>query len=117
MTDEVDEITALLGYGTEFEGKLIFKGAVRIDGKFKGEIMSEDTLIIGEDAVVEAQIKAGTVIVKGGKVIGDIIAKDIVEIHTPGQLKGNITAKSLYIDRGVIFEGECKMVSSPETEK
>ena len=109
MDIETDEITALLGPGTEFTGKLIFKGTVRIDGKFNGEIVSKDILIIGEGAEIRAQIEAGTVIVKGGVVVGDITATDIVEIHSPGKLTGNITAKSLYIDKGVVFEGECKM--------
>jgi cytoskeletal protein CcmA (bactofilin family) len=113
MANETDEITALLGPGTEFNGKLIFKGTVRIDGKFNGEIISNDILIIGEGAEVQARIQAGTVIVKGGTVIGDITATDLVEIHSPGRLKGNITAKSLYIDKGVVFEGECKMARTP----
>jgi cytoskeletal protein CcmA (bactofilin family) len=112
MDIETDEITALLGPGTEFTGKLIFKGTVRIDGKFNGEIISRDILIIGEGAEIRAQIEAGTVIVKGGVVVGDITATDIVEIHSPGKLTGNITAKSLFIDKGVVFEGECKMVRS-----
>lgn len=112
MDIETDEITALLGPGTEFSGKLIFKGTVRIDGKFDGEIISQDVLIIGEGAEIRAQIQAGTVIVKGGVVVGDITATNIVEIHSPGKLTGNITAKSLFIDKGVVFEGECKMVRS-----
>lgn len=110
MDIETDEINALLGAGTEFEGKLIFTGTVRIDGKFKGEIITEDILIIGESAEIEAEIKAGSVIIKGGKVKGDIEATDTVEIHSPGKLTGNIIAKSLYIDKGVVFDGECKMI-------
>lgn len=114
MGFEFDEITALLGPGTEFTGKLIFKGTVRIDGKFSGEIISNDILVIGEGAEVEAQIKVGSVIVKGGSVIGNITASDLVEIHSPGKMKGNIAAKSLFIDKGVVFEGECKMVRPRE---
>jgi cytoskeletal protein CcmA (bactofilin family) len=113
MVIETDEITALLGPGTEFAGKLIFRGTVRIDGKFNGEIISNDILIIGEGAEIQAQIQAGTVIVKGGTIVGDITATELVEIHSPGKLKGNITAKSLYIDKGVVFEGECKMAMPP----
>ncbi len=112
MSVEADEITALLGAGTEFTGKLFFKGSVRIDGKFNGEIISNDILIVGEGAEVQAKIQAGTVIVKGGTIIGDIMATDLVEIHSPGRVKGNITSRSLYIDKGVLFEGECKMISS-----
>ena len=62
------EITALLGRGTHFEGR------VRIDGSFRGEISSSDVLIIGDGAEVDAQIQAGVVIIKGGSVQGSVRA-------------------------------------------
>jgi len=110
MTREFDEITALLGGGTRFEGKLSFDGTVRIDGCFSGEIVSEDVLIVGDGADVRADIRVGTLIVQGGVVRGDIAARDLVEIHHPGQVHGNIVSPSLCIDKGVIFEGQCRMV-------
>ena len=103
------EITALLGKGTRFEGKLHFEGRVRIDGVFKGEIKSDDTLIIGEGAEVHAEIDVATVIVKGGIVHGNIRAKTSLELHAPGKLVGNIQSPSLFIDRGVEFQGSCRM--------
>lgn len=104
----VNEVNALLGKGSEFEGKLTFEGTVRIDGIFTGQIFTEDVLIVGEGAVVKAEIEAGTVILHG-QVIGNIRAKQAVEIHAPGRLKGNIITPALQIDRGVIFEGGCQM--------
>src|SRR5437763_16960519 len=83
------EITALLGRGTRFEGKLTFEGRVRIDGVFKGEIKSEDVLIIGEGAEVHAEIDVATVIIKGGAVHGNIRAKNSIELHSPGKLVDN----------------------------
>jgi cytoskeletal protein CcmA (bactofilin family) len=103
------EITALLGRGTTFEGKLAFEGTVRIDGRFKGAIASDDTLIIGDGADVEAEIDVATVIVRGGIVRGNIRAKTALEVHAPGKVVGNIQSPSLFIDRGVEFEGTCKM--------
>jgi cytoskeletal protein CcmA (bactofilin family) len=103
------EITALLGRGTQFEGKLHFEGRVRIDGSFKGEIRSDDTLVIGEGAEVRAEIDVATVIVRGGVVHGNIRAKTAIEIHSPGRMVGNLHSPSLFIDRGVEFEGTCKM--------
>jgi cytoskeletal protein CcmA (bactofilin family) len=103
------EITALLGRGTEFEGKLHFEGRVRIDGVFKGEIGSDDTLVIGEGADVHAEIDVATVIVRGGVVHGNIRAKTAIEIHAPGKVVGNLQAPSLFIDRGVVFQGSCRM--------
>jgi cytoskeletal protein CcmA (bactofilin family) len=103
------EITALLGRGTRFDGKLHFEGRVRIDGVFKGEIKSDDTLVIGDGAEVHAEIDVGTVIVRGGVVHGNIRAKNALEIHAPGKVVGNIQSPSLFIDRGVEFQGSCRM--------
>ena len=113
-TDRADalpatEITALLGKGTAFEGKLQFEGRVRIDGLFKGEIISDDTLIIGEGAEVHAEIEVATVIVRGGIVNGNIRARNALEIYAPGKVIGNIHSPSLFIDRGVEFQGSCRM--------
>ena len=88
------EITALLGRGTRFEGKLYFEGRVRIDGTFKGEIKSDDTLIIGDGAEVQAEIDVATVIVRGGVVHGNVRASQAIEIHSPGKLVGNIQSPS-----------------------
>jgi cytoskeletal protein CcmA (bactofilin family) len=103
------EITALLGRGTQFEGKLQFEGRVRIDGVFKGEIKSDDTLVIGEGAEVHAEIDVATVIVRGGVVHGNIRASAAIELHAPGKMVGNLHAPSLFIDRGVEFQGSCRM--------
>lgn len=103
------EITALLGRGTHFEGKLHFEGRVRIDGHFKGEIQSDDTLIIGDGAEVHAEIDVATVIVRGGAVHGNVRAKTAIEIHAPAKVVGNLHSPSLFIDRGVEFQGTCRM--------
>jgi len=104
------EINTLLGRGSEFEGKLTFEGTVRIDGKLSGEIFSDDVLVIGEGATVSAEIDVGVLIVEGN-VNGNIRAKRAVELHAPARVKGNIETPSLYIDKGVMFEGNCKMES------
>lgn len=109
MARKFDEITALLGGGTRFDGKLTFQGTVRIDGVFTGEILSDDVLIVGEGSEIRADVRVGTLIVQGGVIHGDIRAKEQVEIHYPGQVHGNIISPSLFIDKGVIFEGECRM--------
>jgi cytoskeletal protein CcmA (bactofilin family) len=103
------EINALLGRGAEFEGKLTFTGRVRIDGRFRGEIFSDDVLILGDDAEVHADIEVGTLIVRGGTLHGNVRASQLVEIHSPGKVHGNIHAPQLYVDRGVVFDGRCTM--------
>jgi cytoskeletal protein CcmA (bactofilin family) len=104
----VGEINTLLGRGSEFEGKLTFEGTVRIDGTLRGEVFSDDVLIVGEGARVEAEIDVGEIIVQG-VVQGNIRAKRSIEILTPGRVKGDVTTPSLQIDKGVIFEGRCFM--------
>jgi cytoskeletal protein CcmA (bactofilin family) len=105
------EVHTLIGKGSEFDGKLIFEGQVRIDGKFSGQINTKDVLVIGEGARVMAEISAGTVIVNG-VVEGNIKAAQLIELHQPGRVKGNLEAPALSIDRGVVFEGSCKMEGS-----
>jgi cytoskeletal protein CcmA (bactofilin family) len=102
------EITTLLGRGATFEGKLTFEGTVRIDGRFKGEVFSDDVLVIGEGAHVEAEIDIGEVIVQG-TVVGNIKAKRSIEIHAPGRVKGDLHTPTLQVDKGVIFEGRSFM--------
>ena len=102
------EITTLLGRGATFDGKLTFEGTVRIDGRFKGEVFTDDTLVIGEGAHVEAQIDVGEVIIQG-TVVGNVTAKRSIEIHAPGRVKGDLHTPTLQIDKGVIFEGRAFM--------
>ncbi len=102
------EINALLGKGSEFEGKLTFEGTVRIDGRFSGEIFSNDVLIVGEGAEIEAEIKVNRVVVYGS-VHGNVVAPGGVNLHAPARLVGSITTRSLTIDEGVVFDGSCHM--------
>jgi cytoskeletal protein CcmA (bactofilin family) len=110
------EIHALLGRGTEFEGVLAFEGRVRIDGRFKGRIHSDGILILGDGAEVEAQVEVGTLIVRGGTLRGDVVARQLVEIHAEGAVHGDIAAPQIDIDKGCVFEGKCTMTGG-ETEE
>lgn len=98
----------ILGREARFSGKLTFEGAVRIDGKFEGEIETNDLLLIGPGAEVKATLRVGSVVING-TVEGDINAKDSVEIKSPGRVKGNITTPALEIEKGVTFDGSCTM--------
>ena len=102
------DLNALLGRGSEFEGKLTFEGTVRIDGKFTGSIMTGDVLVVGEGAKISAEITCGTIIVHG-EVNGNIRAKSSIELHHPAKVRGNIETPSLMIEKGVLFEGQAKM--------
>jgi cytoskeletal protein CcmA (bactofilin family) len=96
-----------LGERSEFEGKLKFEGTVRIDGRFKGEIHSSGTLIIGEKAVVEGDIDVGSCVIVG-RLDGNVSAQSKLELHTPAVVSGNIVAPVLVIQEGVTFDGSCR---------
>lgn len=113
----IGELRALLGRGTQFQGKLIFEGRIRIDGDFTGDIFSNDVLIIGEDAEIRANVEVGTLIVRGGSLWGNIKATQLVEIYSPARVFGDIYSPQLFLDKGVVFEGNCSMLSEEPVEK
>lgn len=108
VSGDTSRETAFLGKGTRLSGKISFEGTARIEGQIEGEIVANDTLLIGESALVNAQISGGTIIIHG-KVTGDITASKKLEIRAPGRLYGNVTTPSLVIEEGVVFEGHCSM--------
>ncbi|MEE8581164.1 MAG: polymer-forming cytoskeletal protein [Myxococcota bacterium] len=101
-------LTAFIDQGSHFEGKLSFKDTVRIDGRFQGEISSENTLIVGESGEIEAAIRSSTVVVSGS-VLGDIYATHQVRLHKTAQVEGNIETPSLVVDEGATFNGKVMM--------
>jgi cytoskeletal protein CcmA (bactofilin family) len=109
------ELNALLGKGSQFEGKLIFEGTVRIDGKFSGEIISTDQLIIGEGAEVKANVKVGTLVCLGDYQ-GDATATKGIELKAPAKVRGNLTTAAIMIERGVFFDGACMMDTGKNTD-
>ncbi len=109
------DINAFLGRETEFEGKLSFKGAVRIDGHFTGEIFTEGTLIVGESAVITSDIHVSHIIISG-EIRGNIVANDRIVIHAPGKVFGNIQSPAVVMEEGVIFEGNCRMHKGDKSE-
>ncbi len=113
---ETEVLRTLLGPGSRFEGKLTFEGRIRIDGEFRGEIFSDDVLIVSEDGEVRADIEVGTLIVRGGSVWGNVRANQLVEIHAPGRVHGDIRAPQLFLDKGAHFEGNCSMLEEESDE-
>jgi len=110
-------VSAIIDRGCEFEGKLCFHGTVRIGGVFRGEIYTPDTLIISEGAHVYANIEAGVIIING-EVHGNLQAKYRIEMYPPAVFfQGSVLTPSLSIEKGVIFDGVCKMVPALEIEK
>ena len=101
------QIKAYMGEDTIFNGLLNYTGTVRIDGKFEGQVITEDTLIIGETGHLTAEISAGTVICMG-YVEGTVMAQK-VEIHSTSKVVGSIKSPALHIELGGVFDGTCDM--------
>jgi cytoskeletal protein CcmA (bactofilin family) len=102
------KLTAFLDEGSEIEGKYTFSGTVLLNGKFQGEIASPDTLIIGERGVVNATVRAGTLVVNG-ELVGDVHASERVELAGRARVFGDLESPVLVLEEGVIFEGRCRM--------
>ena len=103
-----EQIKAYMGKDTVFKGSLTFDGTVRIDGKFEGKVITEDTLIVGETGHLVAEISAGTVICMG-RVEGTVIASKKIEIHSSSKVIGNVQSPALYIELGGVMDGTCHM--------
>lgn len=105
-------LAAYLDEGSEFDGRYTFAGTVMVNGKFRGEIESADTLIIGERGAVNATVRVGTLIVTG-ELVGSAVAADRVELRTGARVLGDVEAPVVVIEEGVLFEGHCRMQSAP----
>jgi len=111
---EKSEIKAFLGPGSQFEGKLVFNEIVRLDGAFRGEVTSHDTLIVGESADIQADVQVGTLILSG-KFKGNVKAKTRVELRAPANVDGAIETPALSVEEGVILNGTISMTTGEPT--
>ena len=118
----IDEAKTILGSNAVFKGELTFKDTLCIDGEFEGKLTTSDKLIVAEQGVVLANIEAGTVICRG-KITGNIIASQKVEIYSTGKILGDVHTPALMIELGAVFNGKSYMSDSvteltpPPTQK
>jgi cytoskeletal protein CcmA (bactofilin family) len=102
------EFTTHINEGTEIEGKVTFSGTVLLNGRVRGEIISNDILIVGEKGVVNASIRAN-VVELSGEVIGNVVATERIELRANCRVYGDIEAPVVIIDEGALLEGQCRM--------
>ena len=106
-----EKVVAFIGQGVEFKGTINYTGSVRIDGRLNGEIHTEGTLLVGQQAIITATISAGSVISKG-QIIGDITATEKVLLLASANMDGSLCTPRLSIEDGVIFNGTIEMKKS-----
>jgi cytoskeletal protein CcmA (bactofilin family) len=107
---EGSDIIAFVGRGVEFKGVISYEGTVRIDGRVEGEIRTGGVLHVGDEAVINAKITAGSVIIKG-RVVGDITAAEKVRLLAPASFRGSVQTPVFSIEEGVTFDGTCEMTA------
>ncbi|GJL54664.1 MAG: hypothetical protein NPIRA02_17960 [Nitrospirales bacterium] len=108
--DGKGEVVAFIGPGVEFKGEIYYEGSVQIDGNMDGQIHTNGTLLIGEQAVISAKVNAGSVISKG-KVNGDIVANKQVQLLSTAIMDGSLKTPELSMEIGVVFNGDISMNS------
>lgn len=108
-----EEISGFLDQGTAVTGELQFSGTLRIDGNFHGSITTSDLLVVGEHAVIHADIKVGELEVHG-RILGNIEAKRRIEIYPTGGVRGDIETPVLVMNSGGTFDGRSRMASETE---
>lgn len=99
-------LNSIIGEGSEFRGEFKIKDLLRIDGYFKGTIMTDGKVLIGRTGEVDTDIQAGIVVV-GGEVRGNIIASKRIVLLSTCRLHGDVITPSLIVEEGAIFEGRC----------
>src|SRR3989337_1602171 len=96
---QIGEIKAFLGEGTEFKGVLSFQGTVRIDGRLEGEVVGDELLIVGEGGILRANVDVGSLI-SNGKIEGTIRAKKRIELLASSRVIGKISTPCLVVMEG-----------------
>lgn len=103
-----EELNGFMDEGTEFLGELRFRNTFRIDGRLRGRVVSDNTLVVGESARVEADIDCGVVSIRG-QVIGRVQGRQRIELLAGARVQGTLVAPKLVIEDGALFEGDCEM--------
>ena len=106
--DPEQTATSVIDEGCQMEGRLTFVGTLIVNGKFKGELISSNTLVVGESGELEAEVRAGTIIL-AGQISGHITARERVELRRTARIFGDIVSPVLILEEGVIFDGRCSM--------
>lgn len=107
FTKNTEKLESFIGANSNFKGDIDTKGTLRVDGTTEGNA-NADWVILGEKAIMKGNISARGIIV-GGRVEGNLRAKEIVEIKSKGQVFGDIFTSKLTIVDGGIFEGRSSM--------
>lgn len=99
--------TSVIDHGCEAEGRLTFIGTLVLNGKFRGQLLTADTLFLGQDSEVEAEVQVGVAVISG-KIKGNLTARERIELCRTARIFGNVVAPVLVLEEGAVFDGQCK---------
>jgi cytoskeletal protein CcmA (bactofilin family) len=103
------KMETVMGPDTFFQGAIRSKGFVRVDGKVEGSLSAEG-IVVGQSGHVQGDITAKSVVI-GGKVTGNVVAEETLELQAQSQIVGDVRTAQLSIAEGAVFEGNCVMIS------
>jgi cytoskeletal protein CcmA (bactofilin family) len=109
MNGPKGELGTIIGKGTKIDGTISIEGSTRIDGMVTGKLDSNDSVTIGPTGSVKAAEIRAKVIIVGGKVEGNLLADEKVELQSKCEVIGDISSKSLLVEHGALFHGSSKM--------
>src|ERR1041385_7622617 len=109
------DFTTIINDGTEIAGSVVFSGTVLLNGRVRGEVTSNDVLVVGERGAVNASIRASLVEISG-EVVGNITATDRIELHANCRVYGDIEAPIVIINVGAMLEAQCRMTKARPKE-
>lgn len=108
-----EDLNGFLDEGTEVSGELRFRDVLRVDGRVKGRIVSDNTLIVGESGQVDAEIDCAVVSIRG-RVSGQVHARQRIELLSGCRVQATLISPKLVIEDGAFFQGDCRMGGPPE---
>ncbi|OPL19691.1 MAG: hypothetical protein AVO35_01585 [Candidatus Aegiribacteria sp. MLS_C] len=109
------KMDSILGSGSFCKGSIKVDGGLRIDGTVDGEVVVSGTLTVGREGVITGDVTVNQAVI-GGRIQGTVRAEQQMELHSGSRVEGDIFTRSLIIEDGVFFEGNCKMSRGNESE-
>lgn len=107
MADKNTDVT-VIGPGTTIKGELTFTQSAQVLGTIEGRVIAENDLVVGEEAVCNAEVVAGTALVDG-TISGNITVKDRIQLNRSARVQGDLVAKTLMVAEGASYTGHCKV--------
>lgn len=104
-------MNTIIGKDSTIEGTIEVQGGLRVDGVVRGKISTTESLTVGDDGTIEAEINAKVAVI-GGKVVGNIFAQEKIELQSKSLVEGDIATKNLIVEEGAVFHGKCDMRNS-----